>query len=179
MPVRFTLSTNVCCSGGIAMRTLNPEHIRAVIDFVNRMPFFQLISMRVADVGIGFATVELHLEQKHHNPYNGAHGGVYCSVLDTACYWSAYGDLDEDTGFTSVDLQVTNLAAVESGTIFVEGTTIRIGRSICLTEAIARNEQGKLLAHGVSKLMAGKHIPTIEQAAKAHGEPPFPPKFLL
>ncbi|NLL86305.1 MAG: PaaI family thioesterase, partial [Syntrophomonadaceae bacterium] len=70
------------------MKTLNPEHIRAVMDLINQGPFFKLLSMKVCEIGLGYARVELDLEEKHLNPFGGVHGGVYSSLIDTVTYWA-------------------------------------------------------------------------------------------
>ncbi len=58
-----------------------------------------------------------------------------------------------------------------------EGRVIRAGRSICLAEATVTTAEGKLLAHGTSKLMllAGKQ--SIRALLAAEGAPDLPPNF--
>lgn len=115
---------------------------------------------------------------KHLNPFGGLHGGVYAALIDTAAYWSVYCDLDEDAGLISLDLKVDNLSTAKGGKLVVEGNRIKVGRSICLSEATVTDEQGKLLAHGSSKQMVTRGLQSIHQAVIATGYPSLPPKFL-
>jgi acyl-coenzyme A thioesterase PaaI-like protein len=99
-------------------------------------------------------------------------------MIDTAAYWSIYCELDEVTGYTSIDLSVNNLSMIREGKIIVDGKSIKIGRSICLAEATARDIHGKLLAYGMSKLMILNGKQSIEQAVKSMGYQPLTSKFL-
>ena len=157
---------------------INPEHIKELINLINQAPYFKLLSMEVCEIGVGYSIVKLNLEQKHMNPFGAIHGGVYSSIIDTAAYWSAYCELDENIGFTTIDVSVDNLSMINAGEIIVEGKSIRIGRSICLTEATAKNAHGKLLAHGTSKLMVLQGKQSISHAIQSMGSNVLPPKFI-
>ena len=161
-----------------AEKRLNPEHISALIELINRGPFLRLLSMRVCELHRGFCRMEADLEEKHLNPFGGLHGGVYSALVDSAAYWAAYCELEEGIGLVSLDLKVDNLSAVKNGRLFVEGTQIKAGRSICLAEARVKNAEGKLLAHGTSKLMVTPGMQSIYQAVAAMGFAAMPPKFL-
>lgn len=160
------------------MRRLNPEHIQAVMALINQGPYFKLLSMEVRDLGLGYARVEVDLETKHHNPFGGVHGGVYSSLIDTAAFWAVYGDIDENSGFTSLDITVDNLAAIKTGRLIVEGKRLKAGRTICLAEATITDQQGKYLAHGTSKMMVTPGLQDIGQAVAALGYQSLPPKFI-
>ncbi len=69
------------------------------------------------------------------NPFGGLHGGVFSSVLDTAAYWSAYCDLQEDQGLVTIDLKVDLLAPAIGKTIIATGKRIKSGRTLVLTES--------------------------------------------
>ncbi|MCR4399704.1 MAG: PaaI family thioesterase [Syntrophomonadaceae bacterium] len=157
---------------------LNPAHVRAVIEMANRSPYFELLSMRIVTLEPGLCVVEIPLQQKHLNAFGGLHGGVYSSLIDTAAFWSAYCELDEGLGLTSLDVQVTNVAPATSGMLIGTGRRIKMGRTMCLTEGSVTSGEGKLLAHGTSKLLVTASLQTIDQAARAMGAGPLPPKFL-
>ena len=159
-------------------RNINPEHITALIDLVNRGSYFLLLDMKVCELGKGYSRVEIDLQGKHLNPFGAIHGGVYSSLIDTATYLSAYCELDEVAGYTTLDLTVNNLSMVREGRIIAEGRSIKVGRSICLAEATVKDADGKLLAHGTSKLMVLEGTQTVNQALKEMGYKALPPKFV-
>ncbi|NLA25759.1 MAG: PaaI family thioesterase [Firmicutes bacterium] len=160
------------------MRRLNPRHIEAVLNIINRAPYFQLLSMKVEELSIGYSRVLVDLKEKHLNPFGGIHGGVYSSLIDTAAYWAVYCDIDEDAGFISLDVQVDMLSPVRDGLLIVEGKRIKAGKSICNSEAIITDKKGKLLACGTSKQMVIPGVQTINQAALSSGFQSLPPKFI-
>ena len=160
------------------MRQVNPTHIDALLALVNAGPYFELLSMKVCEIRAGYARVEMDFERKHLNNFGAIHGGVYASLIDTAAYWSVYCDLDEQAGYTTIDLSVNNLSMIREGRILVEGRAIKTGRSICLAEAAAKGADGRLLAYGTSKLMLLDGKQSVAEMVKARGWQPLPPKFV-
>jgi len=157
---------------------INPEHIKALMNLINRGPYFELLSMKICELGVRYSIVKVNLEKKHMNPFGVIHGGLYSSIIDTAAYWAAYCELGEDVGFTSIDVYVNNLSMVNNGEIIVEGKSLKIGRSICLAEASAKDSSGKLLAYGTSKLMVLQGRQSINHLIESIGSDPLPPKFI-
>ena len=159
------------------MKRINPEHTKALLELVNCGPYFELLAMKVCDLGVGYSKVEVELQRMHYNPFGAIHGGVYSSIIDTAAYWSVYYELDESIGYTSLDLSVSNLSMIREGKIIAEGKTIKTGRSICLAEATAKDVNGNLLAYGTSKLMVLSDKQSVKHAIEAMGYQPLPSKF--
>ncbi len=160
------------------MSSLNPEHVQAVIKAINEGPFFKHLSMPVTEMGKGYATVDLQVGSEHLNPFGGIHGGVYSSIIDTAAFWAVYCEQEEKVGLISIDLKIDFLAPISSGVITAKGRSIKIGKTMCLAEATAMDENGKWLAHGTSKMMVTKGLQTIEDAFNFTGSTALPPKFI-
>jgi uncharacterized protein (TIGR00369 family) len=160
------------------MPELNPEHIKSVIEMINKGPFFIHMSMRVTELDIGRSKVVANINKNHMNPFGGLHGGVFSSVLDTAAYWSAYCDLNENQGLVTIDLKVDLLAPVLDKIVIVTGKRIKSGRTLFLTEAQMLNEAGKVLAHGTSKLMVTQNKQTMNDVVDFVAADKLPKKFL-
>jgi uncharacterized protein (TIGR00369 family) len=112
------------------------------------------------------------------NPFGGLHGGVYASAIDTAAYWSAYCDLPEENGLVSIDLKVDFLAPVLHNQVIIYGQRIKSGKTIYLTEAKMCDRNGKVLAHGTSKLMVTRGKQSIQDVVAYVGSSKLPQKFL-
>ena len=160
------------------MKQVNPEHIKELLELLNSGPYLGLLGIKISDFGIGYSKVELELQRKHLNPFGGTHGGVYASVIDVAAYMAVYCELDEHAGATSLDLSINNLSMIREGKIIIEGKSIKIGQHICLAEALAKDEHGKMLAHGTSKIMVLDGKQSMNHAIKAMGHRTLPPKFI-
>jgi uncharacterized protein (TIGR00369 family) len=160
------------------MAALNPEHVREVVNAINKGPYISHLAMTLKELGIGYSLVELVMGPKHMNPFGGVHGGVYASAIDTAAYWAAYCELEEGVGLISIDLKIDYLAPVKDGVITIRGKSIKIGKSMCLAEATALDKDSKWLAHGTSKMMVTRGLQTIDDAQKFTGGRPPSPKFI-
>lgn len=159
-------------------RTINPEHIAELIKVINEGPFFRLVCLEICEIKPGASIVEVELNTNHHNLFGNVHGGVYATLIDVAAYWAAYCDLDENTGVTSLDLHIDDLAGVKKGRLRVEGELIKAGRNVCFTKATIFDSEHKILAVGSSKLMVSEKVRSIEKFLEDSGMPPLPPKFL-
>ena len=150
----------------------NPEYIKRISAIVNTCPYFELISMKLLDVGIGYSMLEIDLAGKHLQPYGVVHGGVFASIIDAAAFWSVYFGIDDpDAGITTVDLKLNYLAPAASGKLIASGRQIKVGRTLGYAEARVEDLQGGVLAHGTSTviILPGKAI---------KDDPPLPPKFI-
>lgn len=156
---------------------LNPKHIEGLIRIINSSPYFQLLSIVIEDIGIGYSSIRFDVEEKHLSPYGAIQGGVYSSLIDTAAYWAPYSELDPNYGLISMDVTVHNLASIKSGSIYVKGQRIKIGRTTCLSEATIESQEGVILAHGTSKLLVTQGLQTIEQLSSLSNVT-LPPKFI-
>lgn len=157
--------------------TLNEEHIRGLIKLVNQSPFFQLLSMTIEDMGLGFSRLQIELEHKHLSPYLAIQGGVYSALIDAAAYWAVYAELPEQAGLITMDVNVNNLASIKEGTIVATGRRIKVGRSICLADVAVEDTNGRILSQGTSKLLVTQGLQPITQIAQLAGTS-LPPKFL-
>ena len=160
-------------------KKVNPEHINQLMALVNKSPYFSLLGIKLVDICPGYAKVELEIDKsKHHNPFGSVHGGVNASLIDTATYWAAYYHQPEDAGFTTLDVNVTDLAMAKEGKLTVHATAIKEGRSVCLCEAVVKDENDRVVAHGTSKLLVLQGRQTIGDALKNMGYDSLPDKFI-
>jgi len=160
------------------MKKVNPEYAQALMTIANKGPYLQLLSMKICELDYGYCKVETQLSDKLHNPFGSLHGGVFSSILDTATFWAIYCGIDEDAGITTIDLQINNLAAINSGKIIAEGKQLKFGRTICLAESSLKDENGKLLAYGTSKIYLAHGLQSIDKAVDKAGFATLPKKFL-
>ncbi len=160
------------------MPALNPEHVAGVLELINQGPFFRHLAMSVKEIGPGYSLVAMEIGHQHLNPFGSLHGGAYASVIDTAAAWAVYCELEPEAGFITLDLKVDYLAPVRQGKLLVQGRRIKIGKTICLAEAVAMDQSERWLAHGVSKIMVTPGLQTIKDALAFMEKSPLPPKFL-
>jgi len=131
----------------------NPEYIRELIEVINASPFPDHMSMRLLEVALDSAVLELSTDRCHLQAFGIVHGGVLATLIDTATFWAVYMRIPEDAGLVNIDLKLNYLRPVENGLLIAEGRTIRSGKSISYAETNVLNEKRELIAHGTSTLM--------------------------
>jgi uncharacterized protein (TIGR00369 family) len=144
------------------MNTPNPEHVERLISTINGSPYFQLLNMRVIEIGIAYSVVEINLTRQHLQPFGIVHGGALASLIESATSWAVFYEVeDEGAGVTTVDLKLNYLSPVTAGRVTARGRRIKLGRTLGYAEAEVTAEGGGILAHGTSTLMilAGKAPP--------------------
>jgi uncharacterized protein (TIGR00369 family) len=131
------------------------ELLQAIVDGrIPRPPFAELIDARLASVGEGVAVFEWTADQSTYNPIGMVHGGVLCTLLDSAAGCAVHSLLPAGVGYSSIEIKASFLAPVrvDSGMLDVEGRALRVGRQVAFAEAHARTQDGKLVGHATSSL---------------------------
>ncbi len=135
------------------MKKLNPAYLEAVRRGVNGCPYFQLISMSIIEFGEGNSRLEVALDQKHLQPFQMVHGGVFSSVVDAAAFWAVFPLLKEGLGLTTVEMKLNYLAPASEGKMVARGKCLKLGKTLALGQTEVTDGQGRLLAHGTATLM--------------------------
>ena len=83
-------------------------------------------------------------------------------------------------GYAIVEAKIGNahMHPFDHGIITAKGKSIKIGKTMCLAEATAVDQNDKWLAHGTSKMTVTKGLQTIEDALKFSGTEAHPTKFI-
>jgi uncharacterized protein (TIGR00369 family) len=119
-----------------------------------RPPMADLIDARLVSVGEGVVVFECTPDESTYNPIGLIHGGLLCTLLDSAAGCAVHSLLPPGVGYSSIEIKVSFLAPVraDSGTLSVEGRALRVGRQVAFAEAHARTEDGKLVGQATSSL---------------------------
>jgi uncharacterized protein (TIGR00369 family) len=116
-------------------------------------PFAETLDFRLTEVEPGRAVMELACGRPHENTFGTVHGGVYCSVADTAM-GIAHGSLLGDGEIsTTVDLQITVLQAMKGGHMRAEAKVVKNGRTLAFVECDVTDGEGNLVARASSNCM--------------------------
>jgi uncharacterized protein (TIGR00369 family) len=147
----------------------NPRYTEAISKIVNRSPYFELLSMEIKDLQWGTSLLEVQLGEKHLQPYGTVHGGAIASVVDAAAFWAAFTQVMEGTGLTTVEMKLNFLAPAQKGKLVAQGRCIRMGKTLALGEAVVKDADGNLVAHGTATMMIVPNQPIL-------GHETLPPK---
>jgi uncharacterized protein (TIGR00369 family) len=90
-----------------------------------------------------------------YNPIGVVHGGIVCTLLDSALGCALHTTLPAGKGYTSVEIKVNYLKAVrpQSGLLTATGRVVRAGSRVGFTEGEVVDASGALVATGTSTLL--------------------------
>jgi uncharacterized protein (TIGR00369 family) len=129
------------------------ELLQAMIDGeLPPPPFAALIGAELVSVGDGVALFRCEPDESTYNPLGLVHGGVLCTLLDSAAGCAVHTQLPAGVGFSSIEIKVSFLAPANGTTLEIEGRSLRVGRQVAFAEAHARTTGGKLVGHATTSI---------------------------
>lgn len=111
-----------------------------------------LLGMAPVELGDGFATFEMTPDERMMNPIGSIHGGIAATVLDSCMGCAVHTTLEPGQGYTTAQLSIHYLRAMQPGMGIVRatGTVIHRGRKQSTAEGKLYAADGKLIAHGTT-----------------------------
>jgi len=133
---------------------------------VSAPPIMQALDLEAVAFSEGRAAFRVTPQEFHYNPLGTVHGGVFATLLDSACGCAVHTMLPADVFYTSLDLSVKFLrpVTVDTGPITAEGTVVHLGRRTALAEAKLTDAAGKVYATATSSCILLRS----EQATPPH-----------
>jgi uncharacterized protein (TIGR00369 family) len=124
------------------------------------------LGIRVVRGGPDEVVLEYDVDARHHQPYGIVHGGMHCTVVESACSMgAAFAAAPRGQSVVGVENHTSFIHAVRSGRITVTARPLTRGRRSQLWQADARSEDGTLVASGRVRLV------TLEAGSTLAGEP--------
>jgi uncharacterized protein (TIGR00369 family) len=119
--------------------------------------FWRYLGVQVDDAGEGWVRLRVPVGDGLRNAAGApVHGGVLSALVDMAvggALGTTHDNAAGGVGQTTLDLNVSFLAAAGDGDIVAEGRLLRRGRSIAFGEARITDGAGKLVAVGRATYM--------------------------
>jgi uncharacterized protein (TIGR00369 family) len=94
------------------------------------------------------------LDATLYNPLGIVHGGLLCTLLDTAAGRAVHSMLPAGAGFSSIEIKVSFVKPLQANTgeIDVHGQALKVGRRVAFAQAHARDRNGELVGHATTSL---------------------------
>ena len=132
------------------------EYLRAIArGELPAAPMANLLSFDFHEIEEGRVVFECVPAEYHYNPIGAAHGGLACTLADSAMGCAVHTKLPAGAGYTTLEIK-TNLLrpiTVETGRLLCEGRAIHVGGRVATAEARLTDEAGKLYAHATTTCM--------------------------
>ncbi|HYJ92388.1 MAG TPA: PaaI family thioesterase [Pyrinomonadaceae bacterium] len=129
---------------------ITEAHREFAANALHNLPFAKLIGMRLVDLKLDEATISVEIRDDLRQPSGVLHGGVTATLIDTAMAFAVRTRLTPDAFTATIDLTVHYLRPLVSGKATCAARTVRAGKRIFTVEADVYNDEGKLIATGLS-----------------------------
>jgi uncharacterized protein (TIGR00369 family) len=114
-------------------------------------PISGTLDFRLVSVARGEAVFEFRPSARYYNPIGSVHGGVACTLLDSALSCAVHSTLERGVGYTTAEVKVNFVRAIDakSGVLRASGKVIHAGGRVATAEARLTDAEGRLYAHAV------------------------------
>ena len=126
------------------------ERRRFAANKLNNLPFAKLMGMRLVDIRPNEAVVEIEMRDDLRQPSGVLHGGVTATLIDTAMAFAVRTYLTDTEPTATIDLTVHYLRPHVEGKAICTARVVRPGKRIFTVSAEVHNEDGTLIATGLS-----------------------------
>ena len=111
-------------------------------------PIAHTLGYALLDIGDGTAAFGIEPREFHYNPIGMVHGGIACTLLDSAMGCAVHSTLDAGDIYTTLEFKINFLRALshETGVVRGIGLVINETRTTALAEGRLEDGEGKLYA---------------------------------
>ncbi len=117
------------------------------------MPIASLLGFTIKSVQLGEAVIEFTMTEDHTNAMGTLHGGVFCTIADTAMGIAFFTKLEKGETLTTLELKINYLKPVWKGKLVAVGKVIKKGNLTGLVECDIFDEKEQLVARASSTYM--------------------------
>ena len=130
-------------------------------------PIAALLGMSILSVAPGQVTFCLDVGEHLYNPIGSVHGGVFCTLLDSAMGCSVHASLDRGQAYTTLELKVNIVKALTLNTpsVTATGKVISAGRRVATASGQITGPDGALYAHATTTCLVFGSRPTEEKGS--------------
>ena len=130
--------------------TISETRKEKAANSLHNLAFAKLLGMRLVDIRPDEAVVKIEIRDDLCQPSGVLHGGVTATLIDTAMAFAVRTHLEDHEFTATIDLTVHYLRPHTSGIVTCTAKCVRAGKRIFTVSADVENEEGKLIATGLS-----------------------------
>lgn len=113
----------------MAHRKLNARETGA---FLHKIPFNNLLGMRLSRVHRDGITIECKVTTRLRNRAGILHGGVHAAIADAAVGAAIQRHFGDYRPITTVEIKVNYFRPVATGRVFARSRLLRVGSTLCV-----------------------------------------------
>jgi uncharacterized protein (TIGR00369 family) len=118
-------------------------------------PIAGLLQFAIVEAEEGRVVFTCQPDESEYNPVGAIHGGLVCTLLDSATGCAVHSTLPRGKGYTSIEIKVNYLKAVRpsSGPLTATGTVVKSGSRLGFAEGVVTDASGAIVATATSTLL--------------------------
>lgn len=129
---------------------ITETHKQYAADRLQQLPLAQMIGMRLTEMRLDEAVIEMEMRDDLSQPSGILHGGVTATLIDTAMAFAVRTRLAPEEPTATIDLTIHYLRPHAEGKCRCIAKVLRAGKRIFTVSADVMNDDGNLVATAVS-----------------------------
>jgi uncharacterized protein (TIGR00369 family) len=137
----------------LATKLSGLDYLQAIADGrIPPPPIANLLGMGLGEIEPGRVTFTLDVAEHLYNPIGSVHGGVFCTLLDSAMGCAVHTTLRAGQQYTTLELKVNLVKALtlDTARVVAEGEVITTGRRVATASGRIIGPDGTLYAHATT-----------------------------
>ncbi|MFN3326914.1 MAG: PaaI family thioesterase [Bryobacteraceae bacterium] len=126
---------------------------QAIVNRSNPTPLGHMMGFRPVEAKPGRVVIEIDVTPAHHNPMGNLHGGVLCTIADSAMGLGHGCMLAEDEMSVTVEMKINFLRPFQCGKLLAIGSVVRHGRTLTMMECDILDTEDRLIAKATGTFM--------------------------
>src|ERR1700710_2160631 len=119
----------------------------------NPIPLGDLMGFHAVSIDPGEAVIEIAAGPQHYNPMGTVHGGVCCTLADTAMGIAHASLLEDGESSTSLEIKINFVRPVWKDTLTAKGKAVKHGRTVSVMECDVFDGKNRLVARASGTFM--------------------------
>lgn len=134
----------------MSIAELTDDQKQRIAKALGSVPFAKLLGIKLDSIEPGCATLSLVIRDEFRQNAGIVHGGVIASLIDSATAFAILPLLKPDERTTTIDLTISYLRPLISGSMVATAKVRRDGRRVVVVSADLTDDHGNLSATALS-----------------------------
>jgi uncharacterized protein (TIGR00369 family) len=153
----------------LALELSGLDYLRGIAEGrIPAPPIAALLGLGIAAVEPGRVVFSLDVGEHLYNPIGSVHGGVFCTLLDSAMGCAVHSKLDRGLVYTTLELKVNLVKplTLDTPSVVATGQVVSLGRRVATASGQITGPDGTLYAHATTTCLV---TDTRQAAGNGHG----------
>lgn len=134
----------------MSTQKLTESQRKRIEEALSTVPFAKMLGIKLDAVEPGDATLSLQIRDDFKQNAGAVHGGVTAALIDSATAFAIVPLLKPEERTTTVDLTISYLRPLISGTMVARAKVLRAGQRLIVVSAELVDDGGNLAATALS-----------------------------